>query len=55
MARILLPTIALLAAAALLLSAKVLLKKGARFPTDKAEHHRVMQQINKKTETKTIK
>lgn len=46
MARTLLLTFGLLAAAALMLCAKVLLKRGARFPTDKAEHHRVMSQIN---------
>ncbi|MDE7377229.1 MAG: hypothetical protein K2N16_10335 [Muribaculaceae bacterium] len=52
MARVLLLTLGLMAAAVLMLSAKVLLKKGAKFPTDKAEHHRVMSQINRKPKPK---
>lgn len=48
MIRLLLLTFALLAAAALLLSAKVLLKKGSRFPTDRAEHHRAMARISRR-------
>lgn len=52
MARVLFLTLGLLSAAVLMLSAKVLLKKGARFPTDKVEHHRVMSQINRKQKPK---
>lgn len=48
MLRILLLTFALLAAAVLLLSAKALLKKGSRFPSDRIEHHRAMARISRR-------